>query len=218
MKHRKPVSLTTPIEFELVDRTTCPPNGWRYIQPESGVRFEHYSRDAFFRNIQAHRLANGYAIEPGWEAAIEDQLCREHAAEWGPGICQRAVHLGERRPVSMAAMQGFFNTMGAWVSGGAGFVPQEVADARAAICVTCPNNAANPGSCGGCADRILRGITRLIGRRRTRYDASLGSCAICSCSLAVAVHFPLEAQQAGLSEELREAFRAVPFCWKRDGL
>jgi hypothetical protein len=207
-----------PVEFELVDRSSTPPGGWYWKEPSSGVEFRHYSRDAFFRNIQAHRLANGYAIEPGWEEAIEDQLCRENAAQWGPGICQRAMHLGERRPISMGAIQGFFNSMGAWVSGGAGFVSPEEADRRAAICVTCPNNASMPGSCGGCADRILRGITRLIGRRKTQYDANLGSCSICSCSLAVAVWFPLEAQQAGLSDELKEEFKKVPFCWKREGL
>ena len=57
-----------------------------------------------------------------------------------------------------------------------------------------------------CADKLARALT-IIGSRRTRLDDKLGACAICSCALRVAVHVPLEAQQAGLSEELKEDFR-----------
>ena len=168
-----------------------------------------------------HRLGNGYPIEPSWKEEIEDEMCRKMAAEWGNGICRRAQDLGERRPISWAATQSFLNTMANWMGGVAQgqpvFVADEEADRRAAICVTCPNNVTSfGGHCGSCADRVMRGLTRVIGRRKTQYDKSLGSCAICSCSLAAAVWFPLAAQRAGLSEELKGEFRKVEFCWKRD--
>jgi hypothetical protein len=187
------------------------------------MTFQHYSRDAFFEAIRSHRLANGYPIEPSWKEEIEDLMCRVKAAEWGQEICRRVEGSGERRPVSFAASQSFLNTMASWMAGIAQgkpvFVAEEEAEKRAAICVTCPYNVPSFGaSCGACADRLMRGLTRVIGRRQTRYDRSLGSCAICSCSLAAAVWFPLEAQQHGLSEELKEQFRTVSFCWKREGL
>jgi hypothetical protein len=193
------------------------------MQPESGMRFEHYSRDAFFKAIQSHRLANGYEITPDWKERIEDQICREHAAEWGQEICRRVQNLGGRRAISFAAAQSFLNTMASWLvrtaKGEAAFVSQEEANRRAAICVTCPNNVHSfGGSCGSCADRIMRALAHVVGKRSTPYDHNLGACAICSCSLAAAVHVPLEPQQAGLDEGLKIEFKAIPWCWKRVGL
>jgi hypothetical protein len=209
------------IEFEITDPQTSPPNGWRYRQPESGLEFRHYSRDAFFKEIQSHRLANGYEITPDWKERIESDICREHMAEWGAGICRRVQHLGERKAISFAAAQSFLNTMGSWLiqtaKGEDAFVSQEEADRRARICVTCPNNIHSfGGSCGSCADRIMRALLHVVGKRSTRYDHNLGACAICSCSLAAAVHVPLAPQRAGLSEELKVEFRAIPWCWKKN--
>jgi hypothetical protein len=97
------------------------------------------------------------------------------------------------------------------------FVPQEEAEKRAEICAGCEFNMNIAGSCGACADRLARALT-IIGSRRTRLDDKLGACALCSCALRVAVHIPLEAQHAGLSQELKEDFRRVDYCWKREGL
>jgi hypothetical protein len=209
-----------PVTFKILDRSTPPPGGWKYVQPESGRIFKHYARDAFFAEIRDHRLSQGYPIEPDWQERIEDQLCREHP-EWGRQICGRTERYGERRPISLAAMQSFINVMATWITGilrgREVFVPQAEADRRARICLTCEFNMSIPGSCGACADRIARAIT-IIGSRKTEYDAALGACALCSCVLRVAVHVPLEAQHAGLSKELKEDFRKVDYCWKREGL
>jgi hypothetical protein len=206
--------------FYLLDRSTPPPGGWYYVQPQSGRIFKHYARDAFFAEIREHRLRNGYPIEPDWQEAIEDELCRSHP-EWGKSVCGRIARYGERRPISLAAMQSFLNVMAKWIAGimrgREVFVSQDEADSRAAICVTCEFNMNIAGSCGACADRIAKALA-IIGSRRTKYDDQLGACGICSCALRVAVHVPLEAQHAGLSEELKEDFRKVDYCWKRVGL
>lgn len=211
----------TMIEFQISDRATTPPGGWHYVQPQSGRVFNNYSREAFFREIMDHRLANGYELTPTWQEEIEDQICRAHP-EWGREICRRTEPLGLRKPISFAAMQSFLNVMGAWVldvvRGGNVYVDPEEATRRAVICAGCEFNVPMGFSCGGCADRILRGLTRVIASRETPYDDKLGSCAICSCALRAAVWLPLEAQQAGIGEELRAEFRKVNYCWKNQGL
>ena len=209
-------------EFRILDRNTTPPNGWRWVQPESGQEFRHYSRDAFFNDIQHHRLANGYPITPTWKEEIEDEICRANP-EWGKEVCCRTQVLGKRKPISFAAMQSFLNVVVGWLKGIAAgqdpFVSQEEANRRAAICAGCEYNVNLGFSCGSCADFLFRMVGRVFRTpHSTPYDRHLGGCAICSCALSVAVWVPLEAQRAGLSDELKEEFRQIPWCWKRDEL
>ena len=210
------------IEFELTDHQTHRQTaiitsslraGWK-SPPQPGCVFQDDPDPPAGEQLRDH---------PGLEQRIEDQICREHAAEWGEGICRRVQNLGGRRAISFAAAQSFLNTMASWLvrtaKGEAAVVSEQEANRRAAICVTCPNNVHSfGGSCGSCADRIMRALAHVVGKRSTPYDHNLGACAICSCSLAAAVHVPLEPQQVGLDEGLRIEFRAIPWCWKRENL
>jgi hypothetical protein len=127
------------VTFRILDRSTPPPGGWRHV--ENGRVFEHSARDTFFNAIRDYRLNAGIPIEPGWQEKIEDDICQEHAAEWGRSVCERTERYGERRPVSLAALQSFINVMAKWIAGIVRgrevFVSQDEADSRAAICVTC---------------------------------------------------------------------------------
>ena len=206
--------------FRITDRSTTPPNGWRYVQPQSGRIFTHYSRDAFFDQIRDHRLAQGYPIEPDWQMEIEDSICRAHP-EWALRVCHRVEQHGlERRPLSLGAMQSFINVVGAWIGGAIlgrkVWVDQEEADRRAAICVQCNLNVSVSGSCAACADKFAK-VMAIVGSRKTRFDEDLGACSLCGCLLQVAVHVPLEAQCAGVSEKLRDEFKTVSWCWKQCG-
>jgi len=209
------------VTFRILDPSTPPPGGWHYVQPEDGRVFTHYARNAFLAEIRDHRLRHGYPIEPDWVEQIEDEICRNHP-EWGQSICGRIEHYGERRPIDLAALQGFLNVMASWIGGVLRgrevFVSQDEANSRAAICATCSFNVSISGSCGSCVDKVARALS-IIGTRKTKYDDRLEACAICSCALKVAVHVPLEPQQAGLSEGLKEEFRKVgSYCWKASGL
>jgi hypothetical protein len=209
-------------EFRILDPATTPPEGWRYRQPETKKEFVHYSRNAFFAEIQSHRLANHLEITPTWQEEIEDALCRAHP-EWGQSVCCRIEKVGARKAVSFAAMQSFLSVVIAWMRGVAKgeepFVDQNEADRRAAICAGCENNMQLGFSCGACADMLFRMLSQVFHTpHKTPYDGHLGACGICSCALQVAVWVPLRAQQAGLNEDLRNEFKAVPWCWKRVGL
>jgi hypothetical protein len=206
--------------FRISDKNTTPPGGWYYVQPESGRIFKHYSHDSFFDEIRAHRLAQGYPIEPDWQAEIEDEICRTHP-EWALRVCNRVERHGlERRPLSLAAMQSFINVVAAWIGGAVlgrrVWVEQEEADRRAAICAQCDLNVAISGSCAACADQFGK-VLAIVGSRKTALDKDLGACSLCGCLLRVAVHVPLEAQCAGVSQKLRDEFGAVPYCWKHCG-
>ena len=207
--------------FRILDKSTPPPGGWHWVEPTTKRVFKHYARDSFFNEIRDYRLAQGIPIEPDWQEVIEDQICRDHP-EWGTSVCARTERYGERRPISLAAMQSFLNVMASWIAGIVRgrevFVSHDEANRRAEICLTCDFNMNIAGSCGACADRVARALS-IIGSRHTKYDEQLGACGICSCALRVAVHVPLEAQHAGLSEELKEDFRKVSsYCWKAQGL
>ena len=104
--------------------------------------------------------------------------------------------------------------LGKWVANGAPYVDQEVAEERAAICASCPNNVYNEFGCGNCTTKIQQIVSMIGGNRSTSLDDKLNSCSICSCNLKTAVHFPLDAQRDGLSEEIKEELRAAEWCWK----
>jgi len=62
---------------------------------------------------------------------------------------------------------------------------------------------------------VLTLIHGILGKRKTELDNSLGACLICSCSLKAAVHVPVDVQREGLSEELKNDFDEIKYCWKR---
>jgi hypothetical protein len=65
------------VTFRILDPSTPPPGGWRYVQPESGRIFQHYARDAFLAEIRDETALCRLPDRPRLGGA-EDQLCREH--------------------------------------------------------------------------------------------------------------------------------------------
>jgi hypothetical protein len=72
--------------------------------------------------------------------------------------------------------------------------------------------------CGACMSAVLSIIHSIIGNRKTSRDGELGACLVCSCSLKAAVHIPLNVQQTGLPDHLKEDFKKIDYCWKKEGL
>lgn len=202
------------LELEIINPDESPPGGWRFVQKESGRVFEHYAHKPFLEQIRDHRLANGYPISADWVAEIHDELCREHP-EWGNTICRRIGANSGPRLLSFAATMSFLQLLGKWVTAGAPYVDQEVAEERAEICASCPKNVYSEFGCGNCTTKIQQIISIIGGKRTTSLDDKLNSCAICSCNLKAAVHFPLESQESNLTPEMKQELRDVPWCWKK---
>lgn len=99
-------------------------------------------------------------------------------------------------------------------------VSQDVANARAATCVTCHNNKHSKETSGGCSSckkfstyAILGPLrTQLIQNRKTPYDGSLRTCAICGCENQLQVWFAPE--DLGITPETVNAYPT--FCWKKN--
>ena len=177
------------------------------------MEFYHYARQPFLDAIRNHRLGNEIPINADWIAELDDQMCRYNPS-WMGVTCRRiGAKLGPRR-LSFGATMSFLQMLGRWISDGHPYVEQEVAEERAKICSGCPNNVPSSFSCGNCETKIQQIISVIGGKRSTSLDDKLNSCSICSCNLKAAVHFPLEAQAAGLSEEIKAELNAVPWCWK----
>jgi len=62
-----------------------------------------------------------------------------------------------------------------------GYIPQEEAEARAAICVDCPENNADSTS-------LLIVLMEKVTNRTTRFEDKLGVCMVCGCVLNTLVH------------------------------
>jgi len=206
-----------PIDFEIINTNSTPPGGWEYKQPESGRVFKHYSYEAWTNAIREHRLGNGYLMTADWQLELQDQLCKKNPNLF-PGTCRRVNMLGRKRRFSFGATMSFLGMLWKWLRDGRPMVEQEEAERRAAICVTCPYNQPLQHSCGACFSSMLKWISKIVGDRKTENDDKLGSCGICSCSLKPAVHFPLAAQQDNLSEDIKNDFRQIEYCWKRENL
>ena len=193
---------------KFIDKTTTPPGGFRYVQPESGFEFRSITAASIFRSIRDHRAANGYDLTPGWEDRVEDEMCASMPA----GVCahKEETPAAVGRSITVSDVVNFLKTLAYWTRDSREFVPQEEAERRAKICVDCPFNV-KPANCTPCAGLAKR-IASLLGARTTSHDAGLQSCAVCGCSSAQ-VHFPLEVLHKFLPEEIN--LKLPTWCWKR---
>jgi len=78
----------------------------------------------------------------------------------------------------------------ALIDNGLQAVSQELADDRAKVCSTCPQNK-NMESCSSCLKAVNLLTKTLIGNRSTKYDALLKHCGVCGCDIKQKIHYPL---------------------------
>ena len=86
----------------------------------------------------------------------------------------------------------FLNSAAAFVKSGGKLVSQEEANRRAAICATCPYNAANHRKGPGCTSCFAKRAWLFFQKKvRSDHDNELTYCKVCGCNLKLKVHFPL---------------------------
>lgn len=145
---------------------------------------------------------------------FHDEMCKQNS--WGIKTCRR-INGGRIARSALLFSQAFSYGKVLWefLKSGGKFVPQEEAEERAAICRNCPLNVPESWGCGSCSQRIHDLAQEVLGERKTALDSELGYCGICSCLLKASVHYPLLAQEKGLTDEMKEKFKEVPHCWKK---
>lgn len=200
--------------LSLVDPTTVPPGGFRYLQAETKATLSAPSLPELLVKVRDHRLANNLPIPLEWKQEVEHRLCEEMP----PAICRhlagtRDIPLAAaHRPLSIAEAISGAKVLGAWLFRGFTKIPQEEADARSRTCAACPFNQPGEG-CTTCASNAMReAVESVLGRARTIAHDALNVCNVCGCSLKIAVWCPVDLikqhQPAGAGEK-------PEWCWAK---
>lgn len=98
-----------------------------------------------------------------------------------------------------------------WLADGT-VVDGDEAQARADVCLKCPNNVPESSVTGVVADGVRR-MLEFKNKVGLRVDGekSLGACAVCKCVLRLQVHEPAEL----LKLQIKNGKEVFPFqCWK----
>lgn len=174
-----------------------PPGGWRYVQPETGVRFSADTFEALVEQVRPHRE---YKRIPTDDLALEvqRQLCTgltEAECKPEPGEDYRPVRdLTARLSTGLALS--LTRTITAALSevaaGKSPLVSRDEARKRAAVCRGCPFN--KPASLCACS-AVYRAIESAIPAERREDGVSV--CMACGCSLQAKVNLPLDVIRAG---------------------
>lgn len=197
----------------LIEPDTVPPDGYRYFQPETRVTVRGGDYYDLFLKVKQHRVANNIPLGAQWQDEVEDQLCRALP----PGFCKQTdpnrdkVNVMTR--VTWTDIEHGTSVMVNWALAGLPYVDQALAEERADICTRCFYNVQIQERCGGCG-ALVNLVHRAIGGRKTASDPLLRSCAVCKCSNAVQVHFPIDQLAKGVPPEMLKQF--PDWCWKKN--
>lgn len=185
-----------------------PPDGYRFVHPETGHKSASTDERAWLKDIKKYREDNGFP--PIDEADVYDQFCKLLP----PGWC--AYEDGSRP-------QWFVNTrlgvqdvlngtkvLASFLLAGMPLVSPELAESRSVTCARCPFNVQISG-CSPCVG-LQSLIEQIGGSIKTSADASLQSCAICKCSNRAQTRLPIELLKRGMTDD--QADKWPSFCWK----
>lgn len=138
----------------LLKKRETPSGGWTYLQAETQVVITGENKDNLIDLVIAHRTYKGLPTTDREEVRkeIERQICtrlgHRECREEGPDdpwVAQDA----SRPLLTLSRVMGFSRAAIEFVKGGMNLVEKEVAQERAAICKTCPENRAATGcNCG----------------------------------------------------------------------
>lgn len=187
---------------------TAPPGNWRYTEPTTGFTSMGITIRQLLDRVRQHRLNNNIPIGPHLLEEVERAIC----AALSPADQIEFCGTGLREPAGLhwGEVQKFMATATAFIKSGGALVPQEEAERRTAICVTCPYNVGMYG-CAPCR-LIVDGLRVAVLQRSTSQDAALNNCGVCGCDLKTMAHIPLDVLRAG------EAGRELVYpdwCWKK---
>lgn len=184
----------------------CPPNGYRYVVPETGTEIIAWDAFSWFDLAKQNLKANGFTVPDDLEARMQDQLCSTLEPEWCSQVDPNHPYVSTR--ISWSDVKAGIQVYSNWIAQGTPVVSQEEADRRAKICASCYLNV-NVEGCFAC--HKLAGL--LTWNERTRYDDSLKACAVCHCLNRAQVHFPIDVLESSDTDERQQFYPS--YCWKK---
>ncbi len=197
----------------LPNLTNTPPNGWRYVVPETGKRIGPFSGWVQLREqLAAHYKTAGYNMPGDIFERVQTAICDAEPAYCGDEDAAPAPLplMAATRHTFHAAVQCLSTLMSH--RAGSGERPSlDVQESRARVCAACPENTDVQG-CSVCSWNTLKGlIEKLAGAKKTSVDAQLKFCGVCHCSTKAKVATKHEAIWTHMPERQRKALPAS--CW-----
>lgn len=209
--------------LRLNKRSDAPPDGLRYMVPETGQVIRSLDKDTWLLEIKNHLRMNSIPIPDDLAERAEHQCCQTLP----PGWCRYSeggepsdyidVRLGLDDVLRGTAVLSeiMARRVAALVNPDwSPFVDQATAEARAAICAACYAKVPVQG-CLSCRE-FTAAAGKVVGSRTTKADASLEihACAICKCAAKSQVHIRGEILARGVDDAMLKRFQGVPHCWK----
>lgn len=231
----------------MKSRQVFPPNGWEYLQSQTGWSIPDPRNTGFDQAVQAliaHRKANAWITQqnklatdyntvaneideynaakclahPGWEHFVGNP---EPPKSWTPS----AFSLRRRVEGVVGAVRrtaAGVRLVAEWLGDGLKPVEHELAEKRAGVCVTCPNNG-DPNWLQKIDAGLASEIKTLIEIKHdlkltTIHDANLMTCQPCDCYLKLKVHSNIEHIKNNMPAEVLSKLRTVKTstglpCW-----
>src|SRR5688572_2082313 len=222
----------------LKSRTSFPPNGWIFYQPETGwTSPKHIGFGPTVDAIIEHRRANPRFNLSTDRATVEAELdgytsarlqsqYGDGASEWLTGGPAPPVFTLPSRLPRGGRVEGAAASVAHKAVAGIGLlldflgpkltpVERPLAENRGSICAGCKLN--QPGTAfeqaGGKALHLLLEY-KADKRLETIWDDRLLYCSICACNLKLKVHVPLDYAASKLTPE--QSVALDPKCWIRN--
>lgn len=192
-----------------------PPDGWRFVHPETGYTSRTMDPWAWMDDIRKHRDANN--LPPISFEEASNQMCLSMPA----GVCEQdGTESNGHKPVSTRLTWADIATgIKAYIGlklAGSQPVERAEADRRAKVCSSCYLRVDVQG-CGSC----VRMADALLGdewaARKTSYDNFIlkKACGVCKCTLQNVIHWPMDLLDKADTPDKQECWPA--FCWRKQG-
>lgn len=198
------------MKLELYRDVDTPPGGWRMTVAETGLTIRAASAKVLQGKVYQHMEANSLPMPAPFEAWFQDQLCSQMGL--GEPFCGPVRKTMDKQTANLSRemIVRFLKTMWALWEKGFQLVTQEQADARASVCAACPLNVTWQFSCWKC-ETLLALVGKILGKRKTTYEAKLNFCSACGCKVSLKCWVPkdvLDAAEAGSKPEYAAG------CWR----
>jgi hypothetical protein len=216
----------------LNDRNVQIPNGFKYLQPETGWQPPAWaSFDTIVQLLIRHRQGNAYlASKHNWSTdyntvanevdAYNTLLCIQHGwldfisagAEAAPDLPKSPRPRNALQNVAVGA-----DNIREFLKDPSLKAPKEKAERRAATCADCPKNGKGDWTTWFTVP-FSNSLREILGEMKdqdytTSFDDRLKVCTVCQCPLPFLVHFPVQIKyQRMTAEERAELWEK---CWIR---
>jgi hypothetical protein len=177
-----------------------------------GVTIQHHlSTDPAEVRVEVLHYLAEVCRAKGWNDYIQTGGRAEAAASPPPPPTRPPASAAQK----LASVAGGAKVLVKWLASGAEAVPQELANARANVCATCPLNKSGDFT-EFFTVPVSHAIRAALNMRKswkleTPYDAQLNVCEACLCPVALKVHLPINRIMADLPEDNFK--RLHPLCW-----